>query len=98
MKTQPIELLRDPNTPKPGDLVLFRPFETQLDDVDYWRRYAQTSRWFKMDDEPKRALVGRVKSIKRAGDEFYYRIESGMMGLDAAPSDVKKIPDGYWGG
>ena len=96
MKTSPIENLRDPNTPKPGDLVLFRPFDTRLDDVNYWRRYAQTSRWFGMDEEPKRVLIGQVKSIKRVGDEFYYRINSGMMGFDAAPGDVRIVPEEYY--
>jgi hypothetical protein len=51
-----------------------------------------------MDPEPKRELFGCVKAIKRVGDEFYYRIESGTMGLDASPGDVRLMPENYWGG
>ena len=97
MKTAPIEMLRNPDAPKPGDIVLFRPWDKNLEDVSYWRRYANTSRWFGMDPEPKRALVGRVKAIKRVGNEFYYRVDSGMMGFDVSPDDVRQIPNGYWG-
>lgn len=97
IRTAPIDSLRIPSTPKPGDIVLFRPWGKSLDDVSYWRRYARTSRFFGLDPEPKRELVGRVKAIKRVGDEFYYRIESGMMGLDASPADTRKMPEGYWG-
>jgi hypothetical protein len=50
-----------------------------------------------MDPEPKRELVGRVKAIKRVGDEFYYRIDSGMMGWDVSPLTVRKMPDNYYG-
>lgn len=49
MKTAPIETLRNPDAPKPGDFVLFRPWDKSLEDVSYWRRYANTSRWFGMD-------------------------------------------------
>ena len=98
MKTAPVETLRNPETPKPGDIVLFRPWDKNLEDTSYWRRYANTSRWFGMDPEPKRELVGRVKAIKRVGDEFYYRIDSGMTGWDAEPAAVRKMPEGYWGG
>lgn len=98
METAPVATLRDPATPKPGDIVLFRPWGKNLEDVSYWRRYANTSRWFGMDPEPKRELFGCVKAIKRVGDEFYYRIESGTMGLDASPGDVRLMPENYWGG
>lgn len=93
MNTAPIETLKNPETPKPGDIVLFRPWGENLEDTSYWHRYANTSRWFKMYLEPKRELVGRVKAIKRVGDEFYYRINSGMTCWDAAPTEVRKMPD-----
>jgi hypothetical protein len=97
MKTAPIEILRNPDAPKLGDFVLFRPWDKNLEDVSYWRRYANTSRWFGMDPEPKRELVGQVKAIKRVGEELYYRINSGMTGWDASPLTVRKMPDDYYG-
>jgi len=96
VKTSPIETLRNPSAPKPGDLVSFRPFNIRLDDVSYWRRYAEVSRWFGLDEESNRSLIGRVKAIKRVGDEFYYRISSGMMGFDAEPGDVILLPEEYF--
>lgn len=96
MKTSPIKILSIPSVPKPGDFVLFRPWGETLENTRHWQRIAATSRWFSMDPEPKRRLVGTVEEIVRVGDEFYYRITSGMRIWDAAPETTVKEPEGYW--
>ena len=88
MKIEPIDTLRLPTTPKPGDFVRFRPTGKTLDDLRYWDRWAKTSPWFNLDPEPKRYLIGRIKAVKREGEGFYYRISSGLTAYDVAFSDV----------
>lgn len=85
---EPIETLRNPETSKVGDLVRFRPTGESLEDTDYWRRYAWPGRWFSMTPEPQRFLIGKIRVIKRSGEGFYYRIESGMTGFDVSYKDV----------
>lgn len=88
MKLEPINTLRNPSTPKVGDIVNFRPSEFKLDDVEYWRRYTSPSRWFGMVPEERRMLVGKIKSIKRRDDGWHYWITSRTMGFNVSFEDV----------
>jgi hypothetical protein len=83
-----IETLRNPETPKVGDVVRFRPSGKSLENIDYWRRHTWPGRWFSMNPEPQRYLVGKIQTIKRSEEGFYYRVTSGMMGLDVSFKDV----------
>jgi len=79
-----IKTLRNPETPKVGDVVRFRPSGESLENVDYWRRYTWPGRWFSMNPEPQRYLVGTIRTIKRASEGFYYRVTSGIVGFDVS--------------
>ena len=94
--TSPINDLKVATTPKVGSMVVFRPWGKTLDPIDYWRRWATCGRWFSLQEEPDRHLIGRVVAIKRVGDRFYYRITSGVTGFDAAPVDVRLLPEDYY--
>ncbi len=74
-------VLRDPNTPKPGDIVKFRPYREALDDPSYWERWAWPGSSFRSLSEPHRYLVGKIQAIKPGQSPqtgWYYRISSGM--------------------
>jgi hypothetical protein len=88
LKPEPIDALRNPETPKPGWIVRFRPSDRSLDDIYWFQRYAHPGRWFSLDPEPKRYLIGKIIAIKRTEDGFYYRINSGMAGWDVSFEDV----------
>jgi len=94
--TSPINDLKVSTTPKIGSMVVFRPWGKTLDSIDFWRRWATVGRWFSLQEEPDRHLVGRVVAIKRVGDGFYYRVTSGTTGWDAAPVDVRLCPVDYY--
>lgn len=93
INAEPIDTLRKPETPKPGDFVRFRPSDTTLEDTSWFIRYADTGRWFKSNTEANRYLVGKIIAIKRLDYDgsvggFYYRITSGQVGFDVSFEDV----------
>lgn len=93
-----MNILKRADTPKVNSIVTFRPWGRTLDDVDYWSRWTTRGRWFSLQEEPQRHLVGVVVAIKRVGGEFYYRITSGSSAWDAAPQDVKILSEDYYTG
>lgn len=94
---EPVETLRRAEVPKPTDIVRFRPTGVDLNppDIQWFKRWACTARFFEMLPPERRYLIGRVKYIKRVGNEFYYRIVSGQIAYDVAYRDVIGKGDDY---
>jgi hypothetical protein len=94
MKTAPVEMLKDPATPRRGDWVLFRPWGVPLDKKSQWNHW--TVFWPRDWNcpEPERKIAGCILALKRRGDEFYYRISSGVHEWDVSPHEVWPLPHG----
>lgn len=81
---EPIETLRLPGTPKPGDMVDFH-----IDPAASPRKYVAGSYYNIWPSRRGRDwYTGRVVAIKREGNCFYYRIDSGPITLDVSFKDV----------
>lgn len=81
---EPIETLRLPGTPKPGDMVDFH-----IDPASPLGQYVAGSYYNIWPSRRGRDwYTGRVLAIKREGDGFYYRITAGHLELDVSFKDV----------
>jgi hypothetical protein len=84
---EPLDTLRLEGTAKKDDIVHFI-VDTTRDSKPFLQRYSWTS---SQSREDRLVLLGRVVAIRRMGEGFFYRIESGSMGFDVSYKDIVKV-------